>query len=230
MTSIDENLQATTRRFKALYTAAVYDILEELGQPAQCLDIGIKPLDPDAVIAGPAFTLGYSFDVRTDDEFTDAEINTFAYFNRIPAGSVVVVSGPKSQCGYWGELMSTAAKARGAQGVIVDGAMRDGKLVKKISDWTAFCRDLTPIESKGRIRLHIINEPVGVTGSLGLQVRVAPGDWVIGDMDGVVVVPAHLVDEVLTRAESVSEVETAAREEIRNGAPVNEVFAKYGRL
>ena len=72
--------------------------------------------------------------------------------------------------------------------------------------------------------------PIALTGSLTTQVRVNPGDWVFGDMDGVVVIPAAQVETVLARAEEVSGIEDRSRNEIMNGADVADVYAKYGRL
>jgi regulator of RNase E activity RraA len=126
--------------------------------------------------------------------------------------------------------MSMSSKARGAAGVILDGGIRDGNILMAMGDWPVFTRYLSPIESKGRTRIRAIEEPIAVTGSLSSQVRVNPGDWIFGDMDGVVVIPAKIVDDVLRKAEAMGGVEDQVREEIKNGADVTMVFEKYGRL
>ncbi|MBL8837644.1 MAG: dimethylmenaquinone methyltransferase [Alphaproteobacteria bacterium] len=218
-------------RLKKLYTAAVYDILDEMGLPNQCLDLAIKPLDRTMRIAGPVFTIAHAQDARLDDEYDNAEVKDLSFFRRVYPGCVVVMACAGAPCaGHWGELLSTAAKARGATGVIVDGGVRDGNLLMDIPDWTVFARYLSPIESRKRSRIRAIEEPVAVGGSLTTQVRVVPGDWVFGDMDGVVVIPAALVAEVLRKAEEVEEVETKVRDDVRSGMDVKAVFAKYGRM
>jgi regulator of RNase E activity RraA len=221
----------TAGRLRQLYTAAVYDILDEMGLPNQCLDLGIKPLERSMRIAGPAFTVACAADARLDWEYDNDEVKRFTFFRRMYQGCVVIVSsGGEGRAGHWGELMSASSKARGAAGVVIDGGIRDGNILMGMDGWPVFTRYLSPIESKGRTRIRAIEEPIAVGGALTAQVRVNPGDWLFGDMDGVVVIPAKIVDDVLRKAEAMGGVEDQVREEIRNGADVTMVFEKYGRL
>lgn len=100
----------------------------------------------------------------------------------------------------------------------------------QIPDWPVFARYISPIESKLRYRISTIERPIAISGSLTSHLRVEPGDWLFGDMDGVVVIPQARVEDVLTKAEAIARIETAARDEIRNGADVKAVFDKHGRL
>jgi len=113
-----------------------------MGLPHQCLDPAIKPIDRAMRIAGPAFTIAAAADPRSDKEYDDfPEVSTFDFFKRMYPGCVVLVAAAgDSRAGHWGELMSTAAKARGAAGVIVDGGTRDGNLLFDIPDWPVFAR------------------------------------------------------------------------------------------
>jgi regulator of RNase E activity RraA len=218
-------------RFKKLYTAAVYDIMDEMGLPNQCFDLGIRALDRSMRIAGPAFTVAVTADMRTDDEYDLEEVKTFTFFRRMYPGCVVLISAAgERKAGHWGELMSTASKARGATGVVVDGGIRDGNILIGMDDWPVFTRYLSPIESRGRTRISSIEVPIAVTGTLTAQIRVNPGDWLFGDMDGVVVIPADKVDTVLARAEEIMTIENRSRSEIRAGGDVADIYAKYGRL
>jgi regulator of RNase E activity RraA len=222
----------TSRRFVRLYTALVYDILDEIGLPNQCLDLQIKPLDVGARLAGPAFTVLGGPDPRTDAEYPEnPRVADFGFFDALYPGCVVVVAaGGERQAGHFGELMSNASKVRGAAGVVIDGGIRDGNLLREIDDWSVFARYTSPIESKLRYRVRDIEVPIALSGTLTSQVRIDPGDWVFGDVDGVVIVPAAVVDEVLTKAEAAREVEDQVRADIRRGVPVRDVYRKYGRL
>lgn len=222
----------TAARLKRLYTAAAYDIMEEMGLHHQCLDIAIKPLERTMRIAGPAFTIAGAADPRTDDEYDDLpEVRDLTFFRHMYPGCVVVIAAAgESRSGHWGELMSTAAQARGAAGVIIDGGCRDGNIIMAMSDWPVFTRYLSPIESKLRYRIRSIEKPIAVAGSLTSHVRINPGDWLFGDMDGVVVIPANRLDEVVEKAEKMGALEDIVREAVRNGADVKEMYDKYGRL
>jgi 4-hydroxy-4-methyl-2-oxoglutarate aldolase len=222
----------TATRLKRLYTAAAYDIMDEMGLPHQCLDIAIKPMERSMRIAGPAFTIAGASDPRSDDEYDDLpEVRDLTFFRRMYPGCVVVIAAAgETRSGHWGELMSTAAKAKGAAGVIIDGGCRDGNIIMEMSDWPVFTRYLSPIESKLRYRVRSIEKPIAVSGSLTSHVRINPGDWLFGDMDGVVVIPADRIDEVLVKAEKMGALEDIVREAVKNGADVKDVFDKYGRL
>jgi regulator of RNase E activity RraA len=231
MNHAERRLADTAQRLKRLYTAAVFDIMDEMGLPNQCLDLGIKPLERNMRVAGPAFTIACAADTRLDWEYDNEEVKKFTFFRRMYRGCVVLVSsGGERQAGHWGELMSMSSKARGAAGVIVDGGMRDGNLLMAMDNWPVFTRYLSPIESRGRTRIRAIEEPLAVGGSLTSQIRVNPGDWLFGDMDGVVAIPARNVDEIVRKAEDMGGIEDQVREEIRNGADVTDVFERYGRL
>src|SRR5260221_3297298 len=131
-----EHIARTAARLKRLYTAAVYDILDELGIEGQCLDLAIKPIERTMRIAGPAFTIAGAADPSTDAEYSHPEVNDFAFFRRMYPGCIVLIAAAgERQAGHWGELMSTAAKTRGAAGVIIDGGTRDGNLLMQIPAW-----------------------------------------------------------------------------------------------
>ncbi len=228
--SISE-IRDRAERLKKLYTAAVYDIMDEMGLPDQCMDLGIKPLDQGMTIAGPAFTIATTNDPRDDDEYDYQEVADLSFFRRMYEGCVVLIAAAGDRkTGHWGELTSTSAKAKGAVGVVIDGGIRDGTLLMKMADWPVFSRYLSPIESKLRARITRIEGPIAISGTLSAYIRVEPGDWIFGDMDGVLVIPDGILDEVLTKAEEIGALETRTRQEVAAGVDVADVFAKYGRL
>lgn len=227
-----EWIATTAKRFRGLYAAVVYDIMDEMGLPNQCLDLGIAPLDNTMQVAGPAYTLMAGPDMRARDEIPpNPKMADFAMFTHMYEGCVVIVAAAgEQQSGVWGELLSNASRARGATGVVIDGGIRDTKLLREIDNWSVFSRYTSPIESLHRTRIRDLEVPIAMSGTLTSQLRVNPGDWVFGDEDGVVVVPQHALDEVLAKSEEAKDIEDKVRAEVRNGVSVSEVFQKYGRL
>lgn len=222
----------TAARWKRLYTAIAYDVMDEMGLPNQCLDLGIRPLDPCMQVAGPAYTVMAGPDPRTHEERpANPKLDNWGVFEQIYANCVVVVAAAgERQSGIWGELMSNASRAKGATGIVIDGGIRDGRLLTEIEGWSVFARYTSPIESLRRSRIHDLEVPVAITGTLTSQVRVEPGDWVFGDTDGVLIIPAAAMQEVLAKSEEAKAAEDRTRAEVRAGTPVAEVYAKYGRL
>ncbi|WP_219419939.1 RraA family protein [Pseudonocardia nigra] len=225
-------VEQTAKRLKALYTAVVYDIMDEMALPHQCLDLGIAPLDRSMQVAGPAYTVVAGPDMREREEMPpNTKLADFGVFTQMYEGCVVVVGAAgERQSGIWGELMSNASRARGATGVVIDGGIRDGRLVREVEGLSVFARYTSPIESLRRSRIHDIEVPVSMTGTLTSQVRVNPGDWIFGDEDGVLVIPAEALEEVLAKSEEAKDIEDKVREEVQSGVPVIDVYNKYGRL
>ncbi|MGW8181348.1 MAG: RraA family protein, partial [bacterium] len=124
----------------------------------------------------------------------------------------------------WGELMSTATRARGGLGAIVDGLIRDSLRIIEMK-FPVFCSGLRPIDSKGRGRVVDCDVPVKVGG-----VKVQPGDIVFGDNDGVVVVPSECEQDVFEKALDKVNRENLSLEELRSGKLLREVYDKHGVL
>ncbi len=232
MTGVGMDVAQTAKRLKALYSAVVYDIMDEMALPHQCLDLGIAPLDRAMQVAGPAFTVMAAPDMRERSEMPpNTKLADFGVFTQMYDGCVVVVGAAgERQSGIWGELMSNASRVRGATGVVIDGGIRDGRLVREIDGLSVFARYTSPIESLRRSRIQDIEVPISVTGSLTSQVRANPGDWIFGDEDGVLVIPKDALEEVLAKSEEAKDIEDKVREEVQAGIPVIDVYNKYGRL
>jgi regulator of RNase E activity RraA len=222
----------TAERFKGLYSAVAYDVMDEMGLPNQCLDLGIAPLDRDMQVAGPAYTVVAGPDMREREELPpNTKLADFGVFRHMYQGCVAVVAAAgERQSGIWGELMSNASRARGATGVVIDGGIRDGRLVRQIDGLSVFARYTTPIESLRRSRIRDLEVPISMTGTLTSQVRVDPGDWIFGDSDGVLVIPKQALEEVLRKSEEARTIEDKVRAEVQAGIPVADVYNKYGRL
>jgi 4-hydroxy-4-methyl-2-oxoglutarate aldolase len=223
---------STATRLKALYTAVVFDVMDEMGLPHQCLDLAIAPLDRSMQVAGPAFTVMAGPDMRERSEMPpNTKLADFGVFTQMYDSCVVIVAAAgERQSGIWGELMSNASRVRGATGVVIDGGIRDARLVREIEGLGVFARYTSPIESLRRSRIHDIEIPISMTGTTTSQVRVDPGDWIFGDEDGVLVIPKDALDEVVAKAEEAKDIEDKVRKEVQAGVPVTDVYNKYGRL
>jgi regulator of RNase E activity RraA len=126
--------------------------------------------------------------------------------------------------GPWGELLTTAARARGAAGCVTDGLVRDVRLIREMR-FPVFSGGIGPLDSKGRGTVVATDVPVECGGVL-----VSPGDWIFGDVDGVVVLPGSLCERVLRDALQKAASENTVRAELAAGEPLASVFARHGIL
>jgi regulator of RNase E activity RraA len=141
-----------------------------------------------------------------------------------PGDVLVATTNGDRGSALWGELLSTAAQAHGAVGAVIDGLTRDAGRILAM-DFPVFTAGLTPLDSKGRLDGISHGRPIRVGACV-----VRPGDWVLGDSDGVVVVPAELADQAFPRALEKVTGENRVREELARGRSVREVFAEHGIL
>ena len=209
-------------RFGALYSAAIADVLDELGFFEQTLPPAIVPLAPGMRMAGPAFTVA-----GTPEEGAeyDASIRrVLEALGAVPAGHVAVYATNESESAQFGELSATALVARGCAGVVLDGGCRDVEFIVR-SGFPVFCRYTTPRDSVRRWTVLGWGGDVEIGG-----VRVATGDYVVADADGVVVVPADAAQEVLARAEALVTTESSVREAVRQGLAPLDAYDRYGKF
>jgi len=212
-------------RYKKLYTGVIYDVLDQMGFPNQTLSLGIKPLTNDMVIAGIAYTFQGARDSEKETEEERERKLSGNYEN-----SVIVLNAEKDdQHGHWGDLSSIAVKVRGANGIVIDGGIRDGRELLKMN-WPVFVRFLSPIEGNGRWKIKACEVPISMTGTTTDIVVVRPGDWVFGDMDAVMIIPMEIAEKVLIDAEEMKITEQKVRDELGSGITFKEVWDRYHRL
>lgn len=216
--------------FKKIASATVYDVLDKIGYPYQTLDLGIRPLAKNMRIAGPAFTMQGCRTPEKKDEKTN--LKTFVkIYTAIYSGCILVVNPEKGSegMGVFGEMTSWCLKQHGAKGIVIDGGIRDKMGLLAIPDWPVFVRYTSHIESNGRYTNQAVEVPIAITGQLKKQVKVRPGDFIVGDCDGILVIPKEIVQEVLAKSERVWQAECDTRRDLANGMPFKEVYEKYGR-
>ena len=205
-----------------LYTAVVCDSLDELGYRNQAMRENINPIREDWVIAGRAKTI-LAVDVHHMPENPyDKEIEAVDSIR--PDEIVVGCTNESKQNGFWGELLSTAAKMRGARGTVVDGLIRDTKKILELG-FPVFATGTKPVDSRGRGLVIDYDCPVVCGG-----VRVNPGDVIFADRDGVVVIPQEVFERVFEMAVDKVTRENYTRKELLEGKLLREVYDKYGVL
>jgi len=205
-----------------LYTAVISDALDDLGHRQQAMAKHLRPVGSDVKFAGWARTIACMDTYHVGDDPYGTEI---AAIDSILPGEVVVVStGGSRRNAPWGELLSTAAVARGARGAVVDGLVRDVRRIQELR-FPLFAAGMKPVDSKGRGQVVAWNVPVECAGVL-----VEPRDLVFADLDGVITIPAAIVEEVVRLATDKVTRENHSREELRNGAYLRTVYEKYGVL
>lgn len=205
-----------------LYAAVLSDALDAAGYREQTLCHTIRPLYPEAVVVGRAMPVLCVDVYEMPDEPYQQEI---AAVDSLKQNDIFVCSTNRStrNC-IWGELLSTAARARGARGAIIEGFIRDARQITEMQ-FPVFMTGLSPVDSYGRGDVVAYNVPIECGG-----VTVNPGDVVFGDIDGVVVIPQAVEVAVIEAALAKVSGENRTRDELRAGATLREVYDKYGIL
>lgn len=205
-----------------LYTAVISDSLDEIGYTDQAMRETIRPLFPNIRFAGRARTIAYvdMYHVPQDPYALEIE----AVDSILPGDVVVIGTAGSVRNAPWGELLSTAARARGARGVVCDGLVRDVKKIEQLG-LPVYARGIKAVNSKGRGLVIGYNVPVDCGGVL-----VAPGDLVFADYDGVVAIPANRAAEIVQMATEKAIRENRSRKDLLAGASLKDVYDKYGVL
>jgi 4-hydroxy-4-methyl-2-oxoglutarate aldolase len=207
-----------------LYVAVVSDVLDSLGHTNQAMAARIRPLDDSLVLAGYARTGLYQdiYHVAKGENPYELEI---ALIDDLDTDDVPIFAcGASGRIAPWGELLSTASRARGAAGCVTDGLTRDIRAIREMR-FPVFHGGIGPLDSKGRGKASQIDVPIVCAG-----VRIEPGDLVFGDADGVVVIPAVIEQQVLASAFEKVSGEDKTRQDLAGGAKLREVFERYGVL
>lgn len=208
-------------RYRALYVAAIADVLDDMGLWHQVMSEEIKPLRLTDKVAGIAHTA-----LGRPERSTDRSIRLGArMIDGLARHEVAVFDCSDDQTvGHWGELLTNGAVARGATGAVIDGGLRDSAAVLDLN-FPVFHRFRVPRDAKGRWNVVDVQQQIVCGG-----VPVRPGDVIVGDCDGVVVVPSEISMEVLLEAEKTVDVEAEIRDRVRKGESVGELYLAYDRF
>jgi regulator of RNase E activity RraA len=218
------------KRYKGLYTGAVYDTMDRMGMEHQALAADVKPVERATVLAGPAFTMKGIPDPVGNEPLRGRRIHMFDDMKAVGCPVIDVRDCSfDTQVAHYGEMNAVVGRACGAIGAIVDGGCRDTGFILR-ENFPVFCRYQVPVEAYKRWSYYDWQLPIGLRGALSAVVTVYPGDFMFGDLDGVVVVPREKVVEVLEKTEELVAEENEARAEFASGADPVAVYKKYGRL
>lgn len=207
---------------ETLYSGIICDVLDGLGYRNQAVSNAIFGLKDETVIFGPAFTsIGTQVYSMPPDPLT-AQCKVV---DQLGEGEIyVLVTRGEYNCAVFGELFATAVRQRGGAGVLLDGYARDVKALNEM-DFPLFYRGKNPKTSKGRCEINECQIPVTMDG-----VTINPGDYIFGDIDGVVIIPKDLIDEVLDRSFETVKKENTVRAGLLNGASLQEVYSAVGAI
>ena len=210
------------RRFARVYTAAVTDVMDEMGLQRQTLPSAIQPLTPDMRLAGYAFT-ARGRQHRGTPRDRDQTLRRFlGMLGAVPADSVLVLAANDGVAAHFGELSAEWFRARRVRGAVIDGGTRDAASLSR-RRFPTFVRYRTPQDSVPRWRVSDWGQPLTIGG-----VRIALGDMIVADLDGVVVVPRRVAHEVVTRCEKLVGTENAVRAAVKRGMSPLAAYEKFG--
>ena len=190
------------------------DALDRLGIAGQAE--GVHAIGPTTTLCGPAFTIRMAPVEEKPRSVGD-------YIDDVPPGSVVVIDNAgRTDTTVWGGLLTFTANMRGIAGTVIHGVCRDSEELQTVP-YALFARDAHMRTGKDRVQAEEYNVPVSVGTA-----RVAPGDWVVGDRDGVVVIPAAAVDRVLEAAKQIEAAEASIRAAVAAGKRLDEARRDFG--
>ena len=210
------------QRLSQLYSAVVADVLDALGFRNQTLAADIRPLTPQRQVCGRVYTARAAVVHAAPEKPYELEI---AAVDAMVADDVLLVDvGNDKTCGFWGELLTTACLYKGVRGVVMSACTRDLWKIRDL-DFPVFGIGYHPADSLGRADILELGKPINFGGVLASH-----GDLILGDDDGVVIVPHQAIDQALTKAEEKVSGENLVSAELEKGVPIGVVFKKYGIL
>lgn len=223
MTPLPQSLRA---RFLEVDTTTVSDVLGLHGRFDQALATDLLPL-----AEGQPKLAGFAYTVRTAmlPYEGPGDPDKMAAIEGMGEGVVSVWAGDAQGVASFGELLALGMKVRGCVGMVVSGGVRDRDGIVK-AGIPVYAKYRSPVQSIGRLKVTGCQVPVTMPGATSRHVTVAPGDFVLGDADGVVVVPAALVDAVLEEAERITARERVIRGDVQAGAPLGSILGRYGKV
>ena len=213
--------EALSTRLEACYSAVIHDVLREMGQSDFTLPPRLRPLLPEKKMAGPAFT------IRGKAGAFDPHETLLAWtglLSRCPQGHVWVNQPNDDVVAHMGELSAETLHDKGVRGCVLDGMARDTDFLIELG-FQCWHDGYTPRDIVGTWLPEETEVPIRIG-----EVDIAPGDWLMGDRDGLVRIPANIIEDVVEKAEKAAREENAIRSAIRGGMNPQEAYIQHGRF
>jgi len=211
-----------TERLAALYTGAVHDVLRGMDHANCVLPNEIAPLDPGKKLAGEIYTVSGHIDQTREPH--DTLVQWTGLLSKAPSGKVLVCQPNTHMVALMGELSAETLHHKNVLGYVVDGGCRDVEFILKIG-FPVFCSFNTPADIVARWVPDHFGEPITIG-----TVTISSGDYILGDRDGVVVLPGKIAEDVIKQTEQVVTTENKVRSAILNGMDPQEAYLKYGKF
>ena len=219
MESIVDELKSLDEIRQHLFSAVICDALDSVGLAHQSPRLPWRPMTVDDVLVGRCKTTLWGEMFHSDPNPYALELG--AVDSIAPDEILIAAAGGSMRSGIWGELLSTAVMQRGCRGAIVEGAVRDLRQMRAMA-FPVWALGTSPYDSRDRNRVVDVDVTVEIDG-----VTFSPGDLVVADIDGVVVVPQKVEKEVIQIAWKKVHSENAFRDSIKNGTTATEAFKRY---
>ncbi|MGH8677174.1 MAG: RraA family protein [Burkholderiales bacterium] len=211
-----------TERLEKLYTGAVHDVLRAMGHGNCVLPHEIGALDPSKTLAGEVYTVSGHIDQTR--EAHDTLVQWTGLLSEAPPGKVLVCQPNTHMVALMGELSAETLLRKGVRGYLVDGGCRDTDFILRIG-FPVFCSFNTPADIVGRWVPDRLGEPITI-GS----VTICSGDYLLGDRDGVVIIPGKIAEDAIAKTEEVVGTENKVRTAILDGMDPQQAYLKYGKF
>lgn len=217
---------AIVARFEAIPTAIVCDVYDERGWAPPALHADLRPRTAlGTPLAGFAATI-----TGRQERFDGPDRAKLAFADALEPYSVAVWAGTDAgQYCLFGDLIAGTMQRRGCRGAIVDGGLRDVAAIDA-TGFPVYSSCVSPVQGLGRWRVSASYVPVAIRAAYGAPIMVRPGDLILADVDGVVVVAQDLIEPVLERAEAIVAAEAEARERSSEGMTAQEMLERYGHV
>jgi regulator of RNase E activity RraA len=213
---------AITERLARCYTGVVHDVMRAMGLRDFTLPPELRPILPEQTLAGPAFTIEGMVDPAADAHET--LLAWTGLLSKCPAGHIWVCQPNDRTVAHMGELSAETLKNKGVRGAVADGGIRDVNFLLALGFQT-WARFHTPRDIVG----WWLPKATAVEILIG-EVRIAPGDYLLGDRDGMVRVPRAIVEDIVTKAEAAVATENRVRTAILAGTDPQEAYLKFGKF
>jgi regulator of RNase E activity RraA len=218
---VTDEMKQISARLERCYTGILFDVMRDAGRPNCVLPYDIRPLIAGQVLAGPIFTIsGRAVDLPGHETL----LRWTEFLSVAPPGFVVVSQPNDDLRSHMGELSSETLTFRGVKGYVVDGGCRDVSFIEKIG-FPVFCRYKTPRDIVGTWVPEKFGEPIEI-GSVAIN----SGDYVMADSDGVVIIPADMIEQVVSRSEELINTENLVRKAILEGEDPKQAYLTYGKF